>query len=119
MGCFAETSGEGLGKGKDLTRSRLHVSKYQGVGLVGGVVVSCMNPARRASKGFIWSVRLSEAEHSKNRRFLAPQQPFKGGESGDRLGALLASEIGWCQQGHSERRIITNLIQKGTNAETS
>lgn len=34
-GCFAETSGKVLGKGKGLKRSKLHVSKYQGVGLGG------------------------------------------------------------------------------------
>ena len=68
-GCFAETSGKVLGKGKGLKRSRLHVSKYQGVG--SGGFVSCMSPARRASKGFIWSVRLSEANPRRSRRALA------------------------------------------------
>lgn len=48
-----------------------------------------MNPARRASKGFIWPVRLSEAKPSRNRRFSGPQQPLKGGESGEQLGGLV------------------------------
>ena len=69
MAVLRRPVGRVLGKGKGLKKSRLHVSKYQGVGL--GGVASCMNPARRAIKGFIWSVRLSEAEPSKNRRFLA------------------------------------------------
>ena len=69
---------------------------------MGGVVVSCMSPARRATVGFIWSVRLSQAKPSRNSRGSGPQQPVACGwwmgaerESDDSLGALLASEIGW------------------------
>ena len=45
----------------------------------GGVVVSCMSPARRATVGFIWSVRLSEAKPSRNSRGSGPQQSVGGG----------------------------------------
>ena len=37
-----------------------------------------MNPARRATVVFIWSVRLGEAKPSRNSRGSGPQQPVDG-----------------------------------------
>ena len=41
-----------------------------------------MNPARRATVGFIWSVRLSEAKPSRNSRDTGSQQPVEGRREG-------------------------------------
>ena len=51
-----------------MIESRLQVSRIK----VWGGVLSCMNPARRATVGFIWSVRLSEAKPSRNSRGSGP-----------------------------------------------
>ena len=111
-GCFAETSGRVLGKGLS---SRDCV--FRKVLRCGGR--GCMNPARRAINGFIWSVRLSEAKPSRSSRALALNILCRAKILVTIGGPLLASEIWACQQGHSGRKIIRNLIQKGTNAETS
>ena len=70
-GCFAETSGKGSGQGQGFKKVEIACFEVSRCGVGGGGFVSCMNPVRRAIKGFIWSVRLSEAEPSRNRRFLA------------------------------------------------